>query len=239
MNSQKLIFLHISKTAGTTLREIAIKNYGEEDTAVIYGTEEEKRTAFEAGFNQRKAMLFGHFDFSFLPENLFDYKVICFLRNPFNQMVSHYLHFARKKQEDLNDGNFLAFLRSYEGQNWQCQYLAGWRRQERALIDKDTMLKEALANLKERVFFCGITEQFDDSLLWLKSELGWKKINYQKRNMAQQTDIAEDLKQKFRSEILRANSLDMQLYEQALQLFESKIKEVDFLNWKRFFRKLT
>jgi len=239
MNSNKVIFLHISKTAGTTLREIATKAYDENNVTEVYGSEEEKKVKFDNALDKGGELIFGHFDFSFIPDSVEGYQIITFLRNPLDQVVSHYLHFAQKNKWELDDENFLSFLESYEGQNWQCQYLAGWRREKKALADKEALFQKAISNLNERVDFCGITERFDDSLLWLESKLGWIKVAYKKRNMAQQPGAAQQIQQKFKSEILEANGFDQRLYELALKMFEKKIKEVDFMGWKRFLRRFT
>lgn len=235
MNSdqKKIIFVHIPKTGGITFKNMLISNYKESEV-VKWQKPECNRTIEELhGFiSQGKPLIMGHIDFSLLNQQAFDdYKLICFLRNPIDRTISHYVHFQTSKLEEhqpYKDMPFEEFLQTYAARNWQCQFLSKHKGLASSVDNVDAMLKEALKNLEENIFFCGITEEYDESVIYLRDKIGLTKTKYKYKNRTRKPDLTDELKLNFKKEIAAVNAADIELYEKGKEIFASYKKEVKF-----------
>ena len=241
MNSdqKKIIFIHIPKTAGTTFKSVLFSNYREEQLG-LWTKPESNKTQEEllAFIDQEKDLIMGHIDLGRLPEKVFnEYRLLCFLRNPIDQVVSHYVNVKNSNMEEhdqFNDMPFEGFLDSYRGRNWQCQFLSSYKEKPMAINNVDTLLKEAVNNLESRIFFCGIGERFDESLIYLRAKIGLKNTAYQVRNSTMDRELSKRLKQDFKKEIEKNNEADIELYRRGLEIFNGYRKLTRFY----FFHKI-
>src|SRR4051812_5972736 len=96
-----LIFLHIPKTAGSTLTTIMHRQYSADEIYDIY--EVRKSPQLMALPEEQRAkikLLKGHIPFglhAFLPNGKAEYFTI--LREPVDRVLSHYYHFARQRTD--------------------------------------------------------------------------------------------------------------------------------------------
>lgn len=240
MNSaqKKIIFLHISKTAGTTLRQVVIKNYAREEVAPCYGNESEKQECFSLAIKNKFPIIFGHLDFSFLNDQIMEeYELVSMMRNPVDQVISHYVHSLRSddpKHTPYDDISMPEFLETYRGRNWQCQYLSGFKERPEALNSPAEMLEKALQNLN-RLDFCGISENFSESLHFLKWRYNWKNLRFQPENRSMDQQLSRELKHRYEMEIRKHNEQDVILYQHALTLFDDKLRELRYHKRKKWF----
>lgn len=232
-NQKKIIFVHIPKTGGITFKNMLISNYKESEV-VKWQKPECNRTVEELhGFiSQGKPLIMGHIDFSVLNQQAFDdYHLICFLRNPVDRTISHYVHFQTSKLEEHQPYigmPFEEFLETYAARNWQCQFLSHHKGLASSVEQEDTMLKEALKNLNEKIFFVGITEEYDESVIYLRDKIGLTKTTYKYKNRSRNQDLTDELKSKYQKEIAAVNKADMELYARGKEIFASYRKEVKF-----------
>lgn len=237
-NQKKIIFVHIPKTGGITFKNMLISNYKESEV-IKWQKPECNRTVEELhGFiSQGKALIMGHIDFAILNQQAFDdYKLICFLRNPIDRTISHYVHFQTSKLEEHQPYKgmpFEEFLETFAARNWQCQFLSHHKGIASSVENVDLMLKEALQNLEEKIFFCGITEEYDESVIYLRDKIGIKNTKYKYKNRSRNQDLTDQLKLKYQKEIAAVNEADFELYNRGKEIFANYRKQVKFYHFHK------
>lgn len=207
------LFLHIPKTAGTTLLRLVERQYRrlpEAQVVRVYS-----QADIEAGLGGRRpGVAIGHFRFGFhrtAGEGPFRY--VAFLRDPVERVVSEY-HYLR----GLDDGlarrmrglSLSEFAATPHGSNLQTKFVVGDAR--RVDVDPDAALDEARRNLSEHFAAVGITERFDESIVCVADALGWRAVRYVPTNIgrlrrAARAPSAEDI-----ATIERHNRCDIELY---------------------------
>ena len=159
-----IAFLHIAKTAGTTLHYVLRRTYG---TGYVVVT---KRYSGRAGFDAadlerlrrrypRLRALGGHgvHPLGDLVEADPDLRFLTMLRDPAARCASHYAHNVRRGHTTLP---FLQWIESELNQDYQTRRLAG-----------DADAGEAIRLLDEKFLFVGLVEEFDESLRLLRNQL--------------------------------------------------------------------
>ena len=228
MAKEQIIFLHIPKTAGTTLREIVYAQYAAERIVPIYPDERfmDMETFSQLSPEQKDAadIFIGHFAYGFhkqLSGNR-PYKYATMLRHPIARCQSLYNHMRHRHFSDT-DISFSEILKSKQGgqfQNIQSRHLAGWG-------VKDT-LDIAIQHLEREFLFVGITERFNESLLLASHDLGWQLQPYERMNITSTMwtiNYAHELRNdKDSMQVLEnLNTIDLQLYEYANKRFSQQI----------------
>ena len=221
------LFIHIPKTAGTTLQHIISRNYAEDEIHAFYDAENQEAAIIKALQQRKSGILYGHFDLreSFQTNPYFAFS---FLRNPVDRVISNYLHIKYSNDAlhktwmaEVND--FTDFLKLPQGANWQSRFLAGFKHQA---PQNDTQLEaQALANAK-KLDFIGITELFDVSICILATKLNWKKLGYGRQNVSEHKREFDDLKSTYEAEITAVNTIDLLLYEFGLKRLEEERKKL-------------
>ncbi|MEX0986461.1 MAG: sulfotransferase family 2 domain-containing protein [Bacteroidales bacterium] len=205
-----IIFPHIPKTAGTTLKFILRNNFGRKHIDAIK-TLRSPYTRNDLEFAQKifrnPVAITGH-NLVDPVNNLADEgdKLITILRNPVIRCVSHY-------QDDMVRGNiklsFAEWIGKEENQNLSVKIIAG----------SDDLEKAKLV-LRQKFLFVGITENFSDSLKLLKLCLDIPlNLLHRKLIVARDNTIKEKLLKDPASVRLleQHNELDQQLYDYVLQ----------------------
>lgn len=249
-------FLHLPRTAGTTLNHILERNFAPESVLSVYSREE--YAARKDLFTQKEdklRLILGHLlleDFS--PPRIFGVAVrpFTFLREPVARLTAEYRFLRSWKRNHLyaylNDNNisFRSYLTSgeqmlkYRGRNFMTRCVAGI---DPGGADRPrAALAKAKRHLEKEFAFVGVQERFDESLLLLGETLGLSDLLYERRNaIANPETIAfapEDL------DLARQiNRGDTELHAFALNLLEEriaakgpafteKLREFRFLNEK-------
>ncbi len=235
MTQELHFFLHIPKTAGTTLNDILRANYAQEAVLDVYDN---------AGFHKMRELpqkdldalqlIQGHMfvhDFDILFANNKNLKAVTFLRNPVARVVSEY-HFLKAwpeqhlyklmNEEQIGLEEFVTTNRPQlknHGKNLMVKSLCGVREKD----SDDAMLERAWNNLSQRFACFGIVELFDQSLLLLKQALGLESIFYDRRNVNPYQLAPADLPEKTIKIIKDHNQLDMELLARAAALLNQRI----------------
>jgi hypothetical protein len=238
----QLFFLHVPKTAGTTLVDILVKHFPK-DRIVSYGLDETgpfsvNKNEVDVREHFKKALFIrAHEGYDFI-QYLYHPVVITFLRHPYKRTISAYLHMqrhnpdrilvqakqARPERGETEPVGFLEYLKLSHSMNRMVAMIGGFTRKEMLRLDGQMMLEVAKSHLDSIPFF-GLTERFDESLDLMNYIFNWKPVDYQKLNTSpegQKLEITPETQQALEE----CNILDMQLYEFAQTLFARRLEQV-------------
>jgi len=242
---EALIFLHIPKTAGTTLNRIIEWQYNPLSIFTIdpYGiraTAERFKTLSEAR-RRRLKVVRGHLFYGIHEFLLQGASYITMLREPVARLVSTYRFILRRplhplhrrfKVERLGVEDLIRLTPNR--QNLQCRFIAGVGRIEdvdvltkpaeaapRGICD-ERLLEIAKENLMRSFRVVGLTERFEESLLLMTTALGWKISFYENRKVSK---IRSPVEPRLVELIREHNRLDIELYNFATKLFEENLRK--------------
>jgi hypothetical protein len=246
MNSKKqgaLIFLHIPKTAGTTLNRLLEKYYESKYSWKInspypHNFQDELNKISQV--QKEEINLFkGHMAFGLhelLPQPS---SYITMLRDPVERVISlyyfilrtpdHYLYnLVREHQMSLKE--CISSRISSELENGQTRLLSGQlelAKKQIASFEKSSpeWLETAKNNLSKPFTTFGITEKFDESLMLFRQKTGWKFPFYIKHNVNTNRPLKEDISPDVIRLIEKYNELDIELYNYANNYFNNQISQ--------------
>ena len=214
------IFIHIPKTGGTTIN-CAMNNSEWQTTPdfnyrhIDYKT---KRSNSADIFNPLKYELYEQ------------HNIFMLLRHPIDRLLSEY-SFIKTRPEFMNlikptPKDFDSYVKSKQTQNYMIGFLVGKRMYDTSFVNRDDLelVKNAIRNINIKV---GIFEQYEASLSYFSeySNLKWpKKIDIKRITLNRPT--VADISEKTKLLILENNALDLDLYQYALDIFNSKIKNI-------------
>lgn len=159
MKSRTIIFVHIRKTAGISLRSLIKGRFSPE----YYFKEKTPQHLRELPVTERKKLKFisGHAPYGLhklLPQKC---EYITLLREPTDRIISLYKHLLRKGQD-------ITFRELIESEKNNQVLMFG------------TNFNEAKKRLDEFAFV-GITERFDESVVVFRKKFGLKRMHYTKK----------------------------------------------------------
>ncbi|MCS1351836.1 sulfotransferase family protein [Mechercharimyces sp. CAU 1602] len=213
MTKPILIFLHVPKTGGVTMRRIMEKQYRKKELLRI-------TPHFPAnGINQlsireqRKVKaMYGHFPYGIHTRFHRPTTYMTFIRHPFQRVVSLYNYICSRSQnpahipvkkisfaEFIDDPRFQVPL-----QNHQVRLISGDLRK--------FSLGEAMDHLQRHFSVVGITDLYPESLEVMKQRYGWRDVNYTRENKSVERVRKQDVPDRLRRLIIQRNQLDLELY---------------------------
>jgi hypothetical protein len=235
MHNETVIYLHIPKTAGTTLHHIIDRQYEPAESHVIdrhdVGIEEFK--GLSPVRRARIRMLRGHIPFGlhrYIPGPA---TYVTVLRDPIERLISYYYFVRGNPKHYLHDYALLRrmTLRRYvesrvslATDNFQTRIISGaWTNVGYGECDEAT-LALAQRNLVQHFAVVGLAEQFDQTLLLLKRRFGWRNVFYSRRNVTQGRPPRDSLSQETLAVLRQHNRLDLELYRYAQALFAAQVR---------------
>jgi len=229
--SKKYFYVHIPKTAGTSFRVAAQNSFGKKNTLFDYGNEsnvtssiikesmyiqKDENLLIEQFNKHNKLILSGHVPVTKYYHLFKKFNIITFVRNPIDQVVSHYKHYCRDLQYKED---FPSFIKDERFKNLQTRMLT--------------------SNPLETIGFIGLTEEYELSIKLINNIYNLKlKIlnkNISPNEFSDKAELSEDILQL----ILDENKDDMLLYETIKSDFYKKVekynnaKDRGFLNFLR------
>jgi len=236
MHDETVVFVHIPKTAGTTLHHIIDQQYPPHLCYWIkrhdVGVEEFKSQS--AARRAELRMVRGH-----IPYGLHEYipgpvAYFTILRQPIERLISYYYFVRREPEHYLHDyantqgvtlQHYVESRASLQTDNFQTRLISGiWTDVEYGKCEQE-MLALAKHNLAEHFAVVGLTKRFDETLLLLKRAFGWKDIYYERQNVTQGRPRKEEISAETLAVLREHNRLDLELYAYAEDLFERQVRE--------------
>lgn len=211
MNNFPLFFVHIPKTAGSSFRIAAEQYFGREATYCDYGKNSKETHAdileFEYELSDRflaakcikknAKFLSGHVIYPKYAPFFHAKSVVTFLRDPAQQVRSHYEHFSRLHGYT---GSFEDFIKENRFSNMQSKSLNGvWT---------------------DAIGFIGITERYNESITLFNEYYGTDiKVLDINKNEAKSTSSYTFTEGEVEL-IRKMNAQDFELYDYALKRFD-------------------
>ncbi len=226
------IFVHIPKTAGSTLRTLMTANYAPNEILHLYGDPKEilATAAAHIGKTTSYRLIQGHTPYGthrFL--GLPNARYLTFLRDPIDRFLSDIAHTLRHSDHTFHttlaapglsrDQIISKALDINHYRNTMTQYVSGSFSTE---VISLTQLGTAIDNLWKSEFV-GLTEHFEVSLLIMAKILGWKQIIPQKMNV--RPDLHETTPPELKTKLNRALAYDHMPYAIAQEHFARNRKK--------------
>jgi hypothetical protein len=227
---EAVIFLHIPKTGGITLRRIIERQY---DRRVVHSVGDPYWSFYELPEAERSRirLLQGHMPFGLHAALPGPSTYVTMLRDPIERVISEYHYLLRTPTAKFHEtvtargmslGDVVREGLSVEFDNHQTRLLSDdpWVPFGSC---SDEMLEQAKRNLGERFAVVGLLERFDESVLLMKSRLGWRRpVYYVRRNVTRGRPAPASLPPDTRALIERTHGFDVELYRYATELFEAQ-----------------
>jgi hypothetical protein len=246
-----IAFLHIPKTAGTTLNSILSREYGPDECYEImmrgmawipprptiirrplisFSKVLRLRTAVRS--RRKLRLVRGHFDLSIAKHLPADTHFFTLLRDPAERAISHYYHYRRRAIDRLHPLAMRSTLKEWvsgcgivEMDNGQTRRLAGEMNLPCGRVTP-AMLEHAISRLT-RFAVVGLTERFDESLVLLQRAFGWRVRPPSAQNVGENRPPRIDVSEEALETIERCNRFDRELYRFASDLFETRVSSVN------------
>ncbi|MBA3571895.1 MAG: sulfotransferase family 2 domain-containing protein [Pyrinomonadaceae bacterium] len=229
---ETVIFLHIPKTAGTTLNRLIeweypiLQMYSIDPVFFIWSNKHLRKLSRERLQNVR--MFKGHMLFGlheFLPQPA---SYITVLREPIDRVLSAFYYMRSYKLHPLywkfrrENWTLEDFVNRSPRTDVHCKILAGAEYEAPCTAE---IYAQALANMDRHFSVVGLSERFEESLALMKLRYGWKLESYSSFNVARARPRKHDLPQSTLDLIKEKNSFDVALYDFAAKKFEKAVSE--------------
>lgn len=243
MTAEAAVFLHIHKTAGTTLNQVITRQYAPGTLVDLYGAAK-KLEAFKRLPEERKVHLrlirghigFGIHEFMPMPVTYFT-----LLRNPIEQTISQYSFLkstlVRRRRMGLTDdetyrkisamtlADFVADAADGRYDNPQTRALAGSRGAIHAGIVTEEVFDSAIQNLSDWFPVVGFVEEFERSLLMLKRRYSWSSVFFIVKNPTKNRPDRVAIEPELVERIRGMNEFDSRLYGFSRQLLAERSQD--------------
>jgi hypothetical protein len=220
-------FLHIPKTAGSTLSSILQRQYLGKKMFSLSGNPNIDEHNFSLRSEHYKAntrLFLGHSQIESGIERADTGIIITILRDPVERVKSFCQHAAEGKSEYLRDrfppesfklDDFLA-CGDISLSNLQTRFLIGHAKFE--TLNKNEAIEQALENLFNKISYYGIQEHFDESLIIFSKALNWRLPVYIRKN-TKNLNKSISFEQRHIKTIIELNEIDLAVYRKAKDHF--------------------
>lgn len=247
-----LVFVHIPKTAGTTLNSLLANQFSPNELYEIMmrgmsWIDPRRRVLtkpliswsklrhFKAALRSRQdlRLIHGHFDLSLgklLPPTA---EFFTLMRDPVERAISHYYHYRRKTGDPTHPLAMRSTLAEWvsgrgliEMDNGQTRRLAGEMKLPVGGVSSRTLAK-AKANLAKRFVVVGLSERFEESQILLHRQFNWPYRRSAARNVGENRLRRDEVSGDVLKVVEHCNRFDRELYQFATELFENAVSKVD------------
>jgi hypothetical protein len=251
-----MIFMHIPKTAGLTLRDIIRRQYPPDEIYLPHYPPEhrvnyvrylrgeaprpdplpggpnhrflELLRALPAGRRDQLRVVMGHIWFGIHEPLRQPFTYMTVLRDPVDRILSLYHHRATRHDLGMTLEEFLRAGRDLQLDNNQVRHLA-------ATPDADIrfepatpeMYDRAIENLDRHFSVVGLTERFDLTLLAAAKAFGWSRLGYLSQNVSSGRPRKEQLSPELLKILDRHTEYDRALHRRATERFPAMLERLD------------
>jgi hypothetical protein len=229
-SEEAVIFLHLPKTAGTTLNRLieweypVFEMYSIDPVFFTWSAAHLRKLSPE---RLKKIRMFkGHMLYGLheaLPQPA---TYITVLRDPVDRVISAYYFMRSYKLHPLywklrrTNCTLEDFVRKFQRDNVQSKIIGG---SPYDLPCTREVVERAKDNLRQRFSIIGLSERFEESLALMKLRFGWKLSSYSSFNVTRSRPKKHDLPPSTLEMIHEKNGLDMELYDVGKQIFEAAV----------------
>ncbi len=234
--NEKIVFLHLPKTGGTTLHNLLIKHFEEDEICKERTNELAKVSEEEIG---SKRLFSGHFTYNTVIQKIPEpRKIITLLREPKSRILSEY-YFRRSHKIEFILEHYPSYLpaKKYNLSDYlDHQKNEIGNKMTRFLSDSELDEKQQLDLAKKRLremTAIGITEEIGFSINFIFSSLGFPIPTETPRYLAFdklaeeysycEKIVKEPLTNEIKQKLDELTYLDQQLYKYAVQLWSSLV----------------
>jgi len=244
-------FVHIPKTAGTTLNSILARQYSADETYEVMmrgmnwivprpviiprpliSFSKVRRLKLALAEPTSVRLINGHFDMSLSKWLPADTRFVTLLRDPVERAISHYYHHRRRTIDPIHPLAMRSSLAEWvstcglvEMDNGQTRRLAGEMNVACGRVTPQ-MLERAKSNLVTKFAVVGLTERFDESLLLLQSVFSWQLGHFAALNVGENRPSRTDMSEEALNTVHTCNRFDLDLYQFAAELFEQAVNKL-------------
>lgn len=228
---EAVIFLHLPKTAGTTVNRLIEWEYPLKEMysvdPVLFQWSAAHLRALPPERLRKIRMFKGHMAFGLheiLPQKA---TYITVLRDPVDRVISafyfmrsyklHPLYWKMRRQNwSLED-----FVRNSQRDNVQSKIVAGANYEEPCTRE---IVETAKDNLRNHFSVVGLSARLEESLALMKLRFGWKLSSYSSFNITRSRPKMRDLPQKTLDLIHQRNAFDIEIYACGQEIFERAVR---------------
>jgi len=243
-----LYFMHIPKTAGTSINNIVKSNF-KNDKIYPFPTYHKIFTNSKLDYDSYE-LISGHFTMSFIQNIKSAVDTITVFRNPISRVISAYNHIMREPEANFEFNyfkkcNIKQALQTYPWlfSNQQTKHL-GWTKNILKIprskitipfsienwklfyqnINMDEIYENACSNL-EKLFLFGFTDRIEEFINTLSNKMNWSlPLEIPNKNKSKDTQITEnDLSKNIIEMIEKLNEYDIKLYTHARKRYKEII----------------
>lgn len=239
-DEKTLIFLHIGKTAGSSLHRIIERQFPSENIHTFDDDDIQKcmNRFMNLPEEERRKIrcLKGHMPFGvhrWLPGK---WSYMTMLRLPVERVISNYYYIRSIPEHTFYDiyvprcnslEDFVKLMDERGETNFQTRCVAAFGDFDNVMPPYDPLPREALdiakQNLSTQFDIVGLVEHFDESLVLMKELFGWGRIFYTKENVTSGRKGTSEIPRRTIEFIEKFEELDMELYALGKQIFEGLI----------------
>ncbi|MFC1809220.1 sulfotransferase family 2 domain-containing protein [Candidatus Omnitrophota bacterium] len=227
-----LIFHHIQKTGGSTLRAILECIYPHNDLQFFYTGKDKKRfQALNHKERNNTKVFMGHEYFGFHRNFKKPCSYFTILREPIERTISYYCYMrlpSFPKDISTKHLSLKEFLTSGENvffDNGMTRHLSGIVGQHGTCSSE--MLEIAKDNVKQWYAAIGLLERFDESMILFKRCFGWPAVFYTRLNIGHQKMHKDEIDSETQECLEKYNKFDIQLYDWAKDYFNKRLQTFD------------
>jgi hypothetical protein len=234
-----VIFLHIGKTAGMTMRHVLRRQFRRSDVLVVPSPNRQPRrllreeslehfASLPLDVRAASRLIMGHTIFGLHELVPRPCVYITLLRDPLKLVVSQYDFVRRTPGHWLHQTALRMTLQEYvesgvsfEMDNSQTRAVSGDVSTDFGRCSQ-SMLETALRNIAEHFAVVGLTERFDETLVLLSRAFGWPWLRYVRANVSP-SHQRQELSPETAAIIGKLNVLDQELYRRTATAFQRSI----------------